>query len=96
MKLGISTYSFPWSIGFAGSIPVVPMKAMDLLQVAIENNIKHLQFCDNLPLHLLSTNESNELAESAKNAGVKIEVGTKRLTDRSNVDFFLQNLPKKK
>jgi hypothetical protein len=73
LKLGISTYSFPWSFGIDGAAQK-PMIPIEVLQVAIDNDIKHLQFGDNLPLHHLSKNEIADLASLAKEAGVKLEV----------------------
>ena len=32
MKLGVSTFAFTWSIGFAEQVPAAPMNAFEFLQ----------------------------------------------------------------
>lgn len=80
LQLGLGTYSFPWAIGIKGSMPRLPMQATDLLHYAKGRGINSVQFGDNLPLHQLSEVERNELSNLAAALQIKIEVGTRRLT----------------
>jgi sugar phosphate isomerase/epimerase len=80
MELGISSYSFPWSIGVKDFTPEHPMNGLELLQYAHTKNIRHVQFGDNLPLHLLQEKELVDLKNAADELSVQIQVGTKRLT----------------
>ena len=80
MELGISSYSFPWSVGVKDLTPAHPMNVMDLLQYAHSQNVHHVQFGDNLPLHVLQEKELVDLKNKADELSVQIQVGTKRLT----------------
>jgi sugar phosphate isomerase/epimerase len=80
LQPGLSTYSFPWAIGINDYKPTTPLTANELLHYAAANGIHYVQFGDNMPLHLLSNHELNDLKEIADNLSVHIEVGTKRLT----------------
>jgi sugar phosphate isomerase/epimerase len=76
MKVGISSWSYPWSIGISGREPEKPMNEQILLQKAIELNAQVLQFSDNFPLHLLQDNELGSLKDNANAANILIETGT--------------------
>ena len=64
------------------------MQATELLQYAAQKNIGCVQFGDNLPLHLLSDGELEQLRETSIALGIKIEVGTRRLTEE-NIWLYL-------
>ena len=72
--LGISSYSFPWATGMQ------KLSALQLLQFAIANDIKYVQFGDNMPLHLLTGEELSQLKETADESGIQLQAGTKSLT----------------
>jgi sugar phosphate isomerase/epimerase len=80
LQLGLSTYSFPWAVGVPGFLPAAPLKPADLLHYAMQHEIHHVQFGDNLPLHLLSEGEREGLKQLADSSRINIEVGTRRLT----------------
>jgi 3-oxoisoapionate decarboxylase len=88
MKLGISSYSFPWSIGVDGGTAGHPMKGIDLLQYAHTKSIHYVQFGDNLPLHLLQEKELIDLKKNADDLSVQIQVGTRRLSVE-NVETYI-------
>lgn len=88
LKLGISTYSFPWAIGVAGFLPRHPMTAEALINYAVRKKISHVQFADNFPLHLLDDKELDHLKDLADNNHIQLETGTRRLT----VDHILSYL----
>lgn len=78
MKFGISSWSYPWSVGVAkGPQPERKMTAMELLLKAVEYKVDLFQFADNLPLEKLSPSELKKLADFAENQGICIEVGTR-------------------
>ncbi len=81
MKPGISSYTFPWKIGFeekknARLFPDV----MDLLSEANQHGIGYVQICDNLPLSSLTTDQLNLVQERASALGIKIQPGTRGLS----------------
>jgi sugar phosphate isomerase/epimerase len=77
MKLGIGTYSYMWSIGFDGARPESPMTARGLLAKACELGIRVVQYGPNLPLAALPESEIDDLARSARKAGIELELGTR-------------------
>jgi 3-oxoisoapionate decarboxylase len=80
MKLGITSWSLPWSIGVQGyPRPKRPVGAIDLLQEAVEVNVSVVQIADNLPLHELPDTELDRLREAACARGLTLEVGTRAL-----------------
>jgi len=78
MKLGISSYSFPWAVGVPGfPQPGRRLTAFDLVEQARELGAGVLQFGDNLPLHQLTEADLDRLGQRAQQAGIAIEVGTR-------------------
>jgi len=76
MRLGLSSFSFPWAIGVPGYTPPRPLDAVGLLEKAAELGARLLQVCDNLPLHLLPEAELAAFERRANRLGVALEVGT--------------------
>ncbi len=89
MELGISTYTFPWAIGTENKFQTNSLNAIDLLELAIQYQIRRVQFCDNLPLHELSESYRNQINEKAKKADLKLEVGTRGLTI-NNISRYIE------
>ena len=77
MKLGISTYTYTWSIGVPGQMPAEPVSARALLQQAANLQVDVLQMADNLPLHALPPAELDEFVTRAEQLGIAVEVGTR-------------------
>lgn len=78
MKIGISTYTYTWSMGVPGyDRPKEPMSAVDLLKQTHKMGINLVQLCDNLPLHDLSAEELRAVKETAEELNIKLEVGTR-------------------
>ncbi|RPJ43415.1 MAG: sugar phosphate isomerase/epimerase, partial [Chloroflexi bacterium] len=77
MKLGLSTYTYTWAIGVPGRLPARPMTALDLVDRAQQLGVNVLQFADNLPLDQLPPANLEELAHSAVERGIEIEIGTR-------------------
>ena len=79
-RLGISSWTFPWSIGVPGHpAPFNPLRPTDLVKKAREFGVRVVQVADNLPLHKLSPRQLQELKETAEECGVELEVGTRGL-----------------
>ena len=77
--LGISSFSYGWSVGVPGSIPQKPLNVLDLLDRAQKYGVKLVQIGDNLPLHTLSNSILQEFEDRSSKLGIKIEVGTRGL-----------------
>lgn len=77
MKLGISSYTYSWSVGVRGyPLPPEPLTAPNLLDRAARMGVHVVQIADNLPLHRLSESELDSLKKRAEGLGINIEVGT--------------------
>jgi sugar phosphate isomerase/epimerase len=79
MHLGLSTYTFPWNVMLASSLPSHSFSFREMLQFTSDNHIHFFQFGDNYPLHLLSKNELTEIKELALEKNIQLQVGTRSL-----------------
>ena len=77
MKLGISSWSFPWAIGVPGYPPEQPLTAFGLLDRAADLGVHVVQIADNLPLAALTPSTLERLAHHAADREICIEVGTR-------------------
>jgi sugar phosphate isomerase/epimerase len=89
MKLGISSYTYTWAIGFPGSMPAVPMDFMGLLKKAVELDVGLIQVADNLPLGQLNEAELLACYQSAKDRGIQLEAGARGMTE-SNLERYIR------
>ena len=89
MRLGISSFTFPWAIGGIDDDHPVAMTAFELLEKAHALGADVLQIADNLPIAGLSNDELGKLRARADGLGVSLEVGTRGITT-SNIDRFLE------
>lgn len=81
MRLGIGSWTYPWSIGVPGyELPEAPMNALDLLRRAKSLGVSVVQICDNIPLEKLSTPELTELGRAARQMDITIQTGTRGVT----------------
>jgi sugar phosphate isomerase/epimerase len=74
MKPGVSSYAFGWAVNAGRFTPD------RLLDFALEHQLPVVQFGDHVPLHLLQAAELDRLAARAREAGVEIQTGARRLT----------------
>ncbi|MEY4498582.1 MAG: hypothetical protein RJA40_687 [Actinomycetota bacterium] len=88
MKLGISSFTFPWAIGGIESDHPVAMTALELLERAHELRGDVLQIADNLPIGGLSEAELTGLKAQADSYGIALEVGTRGIKSE-NLETFL-------
>ncbi len=79
MKLGIGSYSVPWHIGIGGWQPDSPLSVEGLLELAHELGVEVVQYCDNLPLHLLEEYRLEALQSQAAEWNIQLEMGTRGL-----------------
>jgi len=78
MRLGISSWTYPWAIGVNGYPPPVrPMRSSDLLERAAALKVSVVQIADNLPLHALGSKEILDIRDQAASLGIRIEIGTR-------------------
>jgi len=80
MQLGISSYTYTWSIGVPGSLPAQQMSATDLVDRAVAFGLKLVQIADNLPIENFTDVELDNLYAYAFKKGVSIEMGGRGLT----------------
>jgi 3-oxoisoapionate decarboxylase len=78
MRLGISSWTYPWAVGVSGfPLPDRPMRLADLLNRASSLKVGVVQIGDNLPLHELGFAELRDGRDQAAALGLRIEVGTR-------------------
>jgi sugar phosphate isomerase/epimerase len=78
MQLGISSWTYPWSIGVPGyPQPAAPLTALDLIDRARELGAAVVQVADNLPLHAQAPEALEQVRRHASERGVAVEVGTR-------------------
>lgn len=78
MRLGISSYTYGWSIGgFDGVPPPNAPTALDLIDRATAMNVRVLQIADNLAALTWDPEYVEKIASRAVAQGVSIEVGTR-------------------
>jgi sugar phosphate isomerase/epimerase len=74
MRVGISSYTFPWAVGIPGyPHPPRPLAALELVERADEWGATVVQVADNLPLENLSSEELLRL----RRTGLTLEAGTR-------------------
>jgi 3-oxoisoapionate decarboxylase len=79
MKLGLSSYTFGWSVGVEGFPPSTPCSAMELLERTSRSGLTVLQIADNLPSSELNQDSVAALASRASQLGIDIELGMRGL-----------------
>lgn len=77
MRLGLSSYTFPWAVGVPGHPPASPLGPLDLVRQTRGLGLGLLQLADNLPLHLLGAAELEALSAASTEQHVALEVGTR-------------------
>jgi len=88
MKLGVSSFTFPWAIGGIESDHPVVMSALELLEKANVLGADVLQIADNLPIGHMGDSELQKLRSAAGGFGIALEVGTRGIRPE-NIDRFL-------
>ena len=76
MKLGISSYAYPWSCGLTGQVNPPAIDAFELLARARAWNLNVVQLCD-WPLHEWPVEHLTRLKSRAAELDIEIELGTR-------------------
>jgi sugar phosphate isomerase/epimerase len=80
IRLGISSWSLPWSVGVPGRpSPQRRLDAAALIDRGARAAVDIVQIADNLPLAGLSAAELDRLAGAAAERGIELELGTRSL-----------------
>lgn len=87
MILGLSSYTFGWSVGVAGRMPAVPMTETELIQRTVDAGLTCLQIGDNLPLHQFSCERLDNLRARLKKEKIRLEVGARKLTEENLLQY---------
>lgn len=78
MKLGIGSYSFPWSVGVQGyPNHYRGVDPLGIARLAAYMNVPVIQLADNLPLHTYDAVVINELHDYCESSGIALEIGTR-------------------
>ncbi len=80
MKLGISSYTYTWSVGVPGHLPSVRMLELELLSTASQLGMDRLQIADNLPLNAIGEERLQSLLAMASQLNIGLEVGARNMT----------------
>jgi 3-oxoisoapionate decarboxylase len=90
MRLGLSSYTYVWSVGVPGyPLPAEPLTPLGLITKAAAQGIRVVQIADNLPLVNLTAAELDILSGAAKSLDIEFEVGTTGI-DPENLRRYLQ------
>jgi len=89
MILGLSSFTFGWSIGVEGSMPAVPMNEVDLVNKVVAAELQCVQIGDNLPLHTLSPERLDHLKYLIIKHNIRLELGARKLT-REHLQHYIK------
>ena len=89
MKIGLSSWTFAWSIGVPGyPKPSKPLNFEGLLRRTKELGVHLLQVADNFPLDRFDDSTLRSMASKAKEMGIEIEVGTWGVSPKSLLRYL--------
>ena len=88
MILGISSYTYTWSLGVKDFKPPVKWDETDLLNKADDLGVSCLQIADNLPLHDLSEERLNNLITLAEQKNIRLEAGSRMMTPENLIRYI--------
>lgn len=77
VRVGLSSYTYPWAVGMVDAPTPRPLTHGDLLDRAVELGVPVVQIADNLPLDTLTRSALDELRGRADERGISLEVGTR-------------------
>jgi 3-oxoisoapionate decarboxylase len=81
MILGISSFTYGWSVGLEGYQPEKPMDEVELLEVALRSGLKCIQVGDNLSMHLIGHDRMETFRNALKKNNTRLEIGARGLTE---------------
>ncbi len=81
MILGISSFTYGWSISVAPDNGILkPMSETDLVKITRAFDLHCLQVGDNLPLHTFSEDRLHHLRSLIQEHKIRLEIGARKLT----------------
>jgi len=89
MNLGLSTYTYTWSIGVPGRLPDAPMTAIGLLEQAALLGVRVVQVADNLTIDRLSPADLDAFEGFARSHSIAVEIGTRGI-DPQHLRCYLE------
>jgi len=78
--LGISSFTYGWSIGAVSNEISKPMSETDLVKMTRMFDLQCLQIGDNLPLHTFSDDRLQSFRSLIQEHKIRLEVGARKLT----------------
>ena len=88
MILGLSSFTFGWSIGVPGTMPANPMTEHVLIEKTLDAGLSCLQIGDNLPLHTFSTERLDALRSRLTHEKIRLEIGARKLTHKNLAQYL--------
>ena len=80
LRLGISSYALPWSVGVPGYPPGShAVSAEDLIDLAARWQVRVVQIADNMPLGTMDPHRRRQLYERARGHQIQVEIGVRGL-----------------
>jgi sugar phosphate isomerase/epimerase len=76
MKLGLSSYSYRWSIAVIGYVPARPLRVEEFIFLAADHRLQGVQLCDHLGLTDQSDEELNKIRHLIEKHGMFVETGS--------------------
>ena len=89
MKLGISSYTYTWTIGVPGQLPADQMNYEGLIEKALELEVGLIQVADNLPLDRMNDAELVDYYQAAMSRGIQLEAGARGMTE-ANLEKYIR------
>lgn len=80
MVIGISSFTYGWSVETNPATGIPFINEMDLILMAVEQEISCLQIGDNMPLHLMSRDRLTKFRKAAADKNIRLETGARGLT----------------
>ncbi len=77
MFLGVSSYTYGWSVGIPGYSPSKKLSPEGLIEKAKALGVEVLQIADNCPLHTLGEDDLINIQKKAEENNIKLELGTR-------------------
>lgn len=88
MKLGISSYTFTWSVGVKDNLPDKRMDETGLLEAAKDLGVKLVQVADNMPLHKMTEERLNRFLQKSQEYGIELETGANNMVP-GNLETYI-------
>lgn len=88
MKLGVSTYTWPWAVGIEGFNPKKELNVFDILIKANELGVEVVQLADKPLLSEIDEKTLFEIKSIANKMGISLEVGTRGVEEKNLLKYL--------